>query len=729
MKYHRRDPLAILYYADALKANGKYEEAIEQYKVYQEKVPDDERGPKGASSCRKALEWIDQPSRYSVEDIKKINSKVDDFAPAFSDKFFNSIVFTSTRDGATGKDIDEWTGQNFSDLFTAKLDRKGSWSSPTLIDKTEKINTEANEGAATFNKALNVMYFTRCGNVRGEQRGCQIYTSKKRGKSYGAAEMLVLFSDTTTTFGHPTLSSDELMIIFSSDKEDSFGGKDLYYATRDGKNEEFGIPRNLGQVINTVGDEMFPFLRNDTVLYFASDRHEGMGGLDIFKSSIVDGTFTKPFNLKPPINSNADDFGIVFRDDEESGYFASNRRGGRGGDDIYSFIEPPVEFTLTGIIKDDLSLQYVEGASVKLIGSDGTSIEAKTDPKGYYNFSESQINKNTSYEIIVEKEDYFNTSGRITTVGLEGSNDFVRDFNLEPIPDAPIVLPDILYDLDKWDLKPQYQDSLQGLVKTLDQNPTIIIELASHTDARASDEYNDVLSQRRAESVVNYLIDRGIDPERLIAKGYGERVPRILRKDATRGPYTFSAGTRLTEEFIESLPTEEEKELAHQLNRRTEFSVISLDFIPKPTIEEIEEEEAVVDIVTEPEENSVEFIQGIGESIKAPLIANGYTIEFTYIKAARGTSISLSKALELLKDGAITKNDFEGDVNKILANGTISDRAILYLSEVKIGDNTVIDLPVTVIHNMQDNIVFGESTLKLFGKFNIDYQQSKIIFE
>ena len=728
MKHHRKEPLAVLYYADALKTNGKYNLAIEQYNEYAERVSNDPRGPEGANSCRLALKWKDLPSKYEVENIKKINSKVDDFAPSYADKFYNSIIFTSAREGSTGKDTDDWTGQNFSDLFFAKMDRKKTWNNPVLLDESEVVNTVANEGVSTLNSTFSKMYFTRCGNVKGEKKGCQIYTSTRRGKSMGAPQMLILGSDTNATVGHPTLSKDEKMIIFSSDKGDGYGGKDLYMATRKDKESDFRLIRNLGPVINTMGDEMFPFLRDDTVLYFASDRLPGMGGLDIFKSSYVDEKWSKPVNLKPPINSSNDDFAIVFKAGKESGLFSTNRKGGRGGDDIWSFIEPPVEFTLSGVVKDDMTLQYIIGADIKLIGSNGSSITAKSDPKGYFNFGKTQLKPFTSYEIIVSKEDYFNITGRITTVDVNVSMDFVYDFLLQPIPDEAIVLPEILYDLDKWNLKPQYQDSLQGLIQTLGQNPTIIVELASHTDTRADDNYNDILSQKRAESVIYYLIDRGIDPDRLVAKGYGERIPRTINKDMTRENFTFKKGTILSENYIASLPNDNMKEAAHQLNRRTDFRVISRDFVPKATIEEIASE-AEIDIIINPEKNAIPFTQGKGEAVMSTCIINGYNMEFTYVKRVRGFNISIDEALRLLKEGAISKNDFEGDINKVLAEGTISDRAVFYLNEVRIGDNVVNDISATVIHDMEEQVMFGEATLKMFGKFTIDYDKKEIVFE
>ncbi|MCX6233926.1 MAG: OmpA family protein [Bacteroidetes bacterium] len=728
LKYQRKEPLTYLYLADAMKANGKYEDAIVEYNNYTEKVPEDPRGQQGATSCRLAMSWDTIPSKYKVEPIPKINTKADDFSPCFADKFYSSIIFTSTRDGSTGKEFDEWTGQKFSDLWYTKVDKKNTWSAPVLIEKEGKINSRANEGVATFNSTFSQMYFTRCEYVEGLNKECQIFISASKGKSYATPKWLNIGLDTTITVGHPTLSNDELMIIFASDREGGLGGKDLWMATREKAEDDFDRPVNLGPKINTSGDEMFPFLRSDTVLYFASNRLMGMGGLDIFKSSYKDDEWSTPENLKSPINSNSDDFGMVFRPDQESGFFSSNRKGGRGGDDIYAFEVPPVIFKISGVVKDELSLLYIEGVKVKMVGTDGSSVEAKTDPKGFYNFSETQIKQNTTYEIFVSKEGYFNTSGKITTVGLEGSKDFTQDFMLQHIPSEPIILPEIRYDLAKWDLKPQYQDSLQGLIKTLDLNPTIVIELAAHTDTRNTYEYNDVLSQKRAESVVNYLIERGIDPDRLVARGYGERVPRLLVKDITVNGYTFKAGTILTETYIDSLPTVDEREAAHSLNRRTEFRVLRNDFIPKTTIEEIAPT-AKVDVVVNPQEDVVKYHAGTGEAIIASCIINGYSMDFTYIPSTKGLNVSLTFALKMLKDGNITKNDFEGDVTKILAGGTIVDRAAFYIKEIRIGNKTVNDLAATVIYNQETPLLFGENTLKMFGKFKIDKEKSEIVFE
>jgi len=580
-KYAESNPLVFLYLAQALKSNEKYEDAKIYFEKYTNVAPKDPRGPVGSLSCKLAKEWLDNPTKYKIKPEKVLNTKESDFSATYADKLYNTIIFTSTREASTGKDMDNWTGQNFSDLFVSKLDPKGQWSTPVQLETGNIINTEANEGNPFVNSKFNQMYFTRCSNDKGTLQGCKIMVSRRAGRNWGEPKALDLGGDSTTVFGNPSVSPDELTLLFSSNLSKGQGGKDIWMSIRKTTADNFGRPLNAGSTINTPDDEMFPFMRNDTSLYFSSNGLPGMGGLDIFRSTFSNGEWTKPVNMQSPINSPGDDFGIIFNPESDEGFFSSNRKGGKGSDDLYSFVNPPVLFTLAGVVKDDNTLQFIQGAVVKMTGSNGTSVEARTDAQGRYGFNKVQVKPNTTYELICIKPNYFNKKAKETTVGLESSKDFTIDFRLQPIPDKPIVLPDILYDLAKWDLKPQYQDSLQGLIKTLDENETIIIELASHTDSRGTDESNDVLSQKRAESVVNYLIDRGIDPDRLVAKGYGERVPRRLVKDMVKDGFQFKAGTVLSQAFVDSLKTKPEQEAAYALNRRSEFKIISKDFVPK----------------------------------------------------------------------------------------------------------------------------------------------------
>ncbi len=724
-KYQNKDPKVLLYYADALKTNGNYDEALKQYEAYREKAPGDPRADVGIETCTLSKEWIANPSKYEVKWEKTLNSKEDDYAPAYADRKFGSIIFTSDRNGATGRDVDNWTGLAFSDLFFSRKDPKGEWSKPVPADAAGILNTKANDGVGQFNQRFSAYYFTRCYNDPKRKNGCGIFKTSRTGQTaWSDPEMVDLGGDSATVFGHPTVGTDE-SIYFAAELPGGYGGKDIWVAKKKGKGGAY-LKENLGPDINTPGDELFPFLRNDSILYFSSNGHAGMGGLDIFRSVRGNGKWGRPENMKYPINSFGDDLGIVFNGEEsEEGLFSSNRPGGKGRDDIYSFVIPPVYFTLSGTVTDDRTLQPVPGVKVRITGTNGKIIEDNTDEKGFYSFNKNQISPNTTYEILVVKKDYFNEKGKETTVGIEKTKDLTRNFILRPIPKKPVVLPDILYDLAKWDLKPQYQDSLQGLIETLDANENIVIELASHTDTRDTDERNDVLSQKRAQSVVDYLISRGIDPDRLVAKGYGERVPRILAKDVTKEGFTFKTGTVITDSLISTLPSNDIKEAAHQLNRRTEFSILRNDFIPKQVVST--PTPVKIEVVVKPEENNVTFSPGKEGKFTSTCYMNGTTMNFIFDPSEKEFYISDAEALNLLKDGVIDKTDFQGDASKIIGEGTISDKAVFKVKEIRIGKNVVKDLQVTVNRKVF-GVVFGESILKRFGEYTIDNDKKIIQF-
>ncbi len=606
---------AILQYANVLKSGGDYEDAIEEYRKFIKAEPNDPRGPRGVESCSLAMKWMENPTRYTVDDERRLNSRQMDFSPIYADSKYRTLIFTSAREGSKGRGTDAWTDQPFSDIYFAKIDRRGRWSSPVAFP--EPINTNGNEGTACLNNIGTELYFTRCRVEKQGTYGCQIFVAKKSGKNWGDdVELLPLVEDSTINVAHPSLSDDGLELYFVSDMKGSIGGQDIWVVRRPSKTEPFGKPENLGDIINTPEDEMFPNITAENILYFSSKGHIGMGGLDIFKSEKAGEEWSEPENLKYPINSPSDDFGIIFEESKRAGFFSTNRRGGRGSDDIWMFNLPPLEFTLSGTIVDDSTKRPLENVMVKLDGTDASSIYTYTDKDGTYNFTKDQFQPNTTYEIDVTKDGYFRETGKETTVGMQENKDFTYDFALTYIPEKPIELPEILYDLAKWDLKPQYKDSLNGLVKLLKDNPNIVIELASHTDSRASDAYNDTLSQKRAQSVVDYLILKGIEPGRLVAKGYGEQKPKKLERDFFIPGYEiqqgevfekdtliagnlfragetqnrikvdtilFKRGSIMTEDFIDSLETERAKELAHQLNRRTEFRVLRKDYVPKNT--------------------------------------------------------------------------------------------------------------------------------------------------
>ena len=570
-------PVIYLRYATVLKTKGDVAGAKEYFKKYLKKEPDNQEAKTGVKSC----EWLQasqlKRAQVNVSAIKSINSDEDDFGPAFLSRNYDQMVFTSNRAGVSRKKMDQWTGSGFSDLYKSTLSGD-TWSDPALFEFLGKINSDIHEGTPSLNGDFSTMYFTRCDRMGETRVFCQIWKTDKIENSW--REPRIVFDDSLANIGQPSVSSDELTLVFSSDMKGGKGGKDLWIARRGSKAEEFGKPVILGPGINTPGNEMFPHLFNDTTLLFSSNGYEGYGGLDIFKSVWKKNTWSTPENLLTPINSGYDDFGIIIKIIDEEGYFSSNRPGGKGGDDIYQFTRKNLLFTIAGKVSDFVTQQPLKGAQVLMTGDDGSTAETGTDKQGYYKFSNDQVLEDHAYELTYKKDNYFSKKETVSTHPFDDDHDFTVDMQLEPIPEKPIVLPDILYALDKWDLAPQYQDSLTQLVGLLKDNENIIIELRSHTDTRGSDQYNEILSQKRAQTVVDFIISQGIDPRRLVAKGYGEKVPRVLDKDVVRENYRFKVGTELNDKFINSLPSEEIREAAYQLNRRTEFSVLSKDFKP-----------------------------------------------------------------------------------------------------------------------------------------------------
>ncbi len=568
------NPVSILYYADALRMNQNYEEAKAQYQRYKELVPDDPRGSDGILSCDFALQWMDQPTGYQVEELKFINSKFSDYSPAYSRSDYQELYFTSSRDESVGNSEHGGTGQQFADIFFSTMDKKGKWSTPVPLP--EPINSEAEEGTPVFTADYNTMYFTRCNVSKRKALGCEIFTTSRNGDKWSNPESLALAEDSVIV-AHPAINADGSVMYFVSDMAGSMktpegtASKDIWMATRSGK--EWSDPVNLGAPINTAGDEVFPYLHADGTLYFSSDGHIGMGGLDIFKAVKSDDGQWQVENMKYPINSAADDFGIVFEKDRESGYFTSTRKG-KTMDDIYSFVLPPLRFTLVGVVKNEKTDEIIPDATIKSIGSDGITLDTKSGNDGQFRFT---LKPGTDYVFIAEKTGFLKGKERESTKGIGKSTEFRTEIYLAST-EAPIEVENIFFDLDKADLRPESMVSLDKLVETLNDNPNIVIELGSHTDSRASDEYNLDLSRRRAQSVVNYLIEKGIDRERLVAKGYGETQPKMVDKK-DHAAYSFlTVGTQLSESYINSLGDDDRMEMAHFLNRRTEFKVLRSDY-------------------------------------------------------------------------------------------------------------------------------------------------------
>jgi peptidoglycan-associated lipoprotein len=563
-------PEAQYWLAESMKKNGKHQLAIEEFKKYKQIAPADAKADQEIRACELALEWMRNPEAYKVEELKDLNSKESDFSPAYGRDDFGMVYFTSSRDGAAGNKTHGATGQSYTDIFESRIDKKLKWSTPIPV---EGINTEFEEGTPSFSSDFKELYFTKCESGKREKKGCVIMYSRRTGDKWSDPKSIGILPDSLVA-AHPAISSDGLTLFFVSDIAGGFGKKDIWKATREKTGGTWSKPVNLGPDINTPGDELFPYVREDGTLYFSSDGLIGMGGLDIFKAkSQPDGSWIVQ-NMKPPINSFADDFGITFENGKEKGIFSSTRKG-KGNDDLYSFELPPLIFNITGLVKDEKTGVAIKSSLVKLIASDGNSLQAETGTGGDFKFA---LKANVDYILLASKTGYLNGKEKETTKGQDKSREFMVTIPLTPI-DRPIELPNILYDFGKWDLRPESMVSLDKLVETLVDNENVTIELMSHTDSRDTEEYNLTLSQKRAQVVVQYLIDKGIEAERLLAKGYGESTPKVVDNDIVKQNPFLKAGTTLTEQYINTLATDEQKEIAHQINRRTEFKVLSINFV------------------------------------------------------------------------------------------------------------------------------------------------------
>jgi peptidoglycan-associated lipoprotein len=562
-------PDAQYYLAESMKKNGKYQQAVDEFKKYKQVAPGDARADQEIRSCELSMEWQRNPEAYKVDELKELNSKESDFSPAYARDDFGVIYFTSARDDAAGSKTHGATGQSFTDIFESRVDKKSKWSTPVPV---EGLNSDFEDGTPAFSSDYREVYFTRCEAGKRETKGCEIMHSKRSGDAWSEPKNLGILPDSVVA-AHPALSPDGMTLYFVSDIAGGFGKKDIWQSTRSKGGDNWSKPVNLGPDINTPGDELFPYCREDGTLYFSSDGLIGMGGLDIFSAKQQpDGSWVVK-NMKSPINSFADDFGITFEDKEEKGIFSSTRKG-KGNDDLYSFELPPLKFNVTGLVKDEKSGAVINASLVQLIASDGSNLQAETGSSGDFKF---ELKANVDYIFLASKRGYLNGKEKETTKGQEKSRDFMVTILLTPI-DKPIELPNILYDFGKWDLRPESMVSLDKLVETLLDNPNVTIELMSHTDSRDTEEYNQELSQKRAQVVVQYLIDKGIAPERLLAKGYGESTPKVVDPDIAKIDPFLKTGTTLSEQFINSLANDEQREIAHQINRRTEFRVLRTDY-------------------------------------------------------------------------------------------------------------------------------------------------------
>ncbi len=745
--YYKVNPGVYFHLANLQLAEGDFDAAISNYETYLDYIPDDSAGIQGLRAGFMARRAASQASRYQIENVRKLNTNAGDWTPRYYDAAGTIVAFSSTREGVTGKKNDAWTGQRFSDIFVAKQDAKGGWSQPEKLDQLGKTSTPANESDASFCKDGMVMYYTYCGSENKKRNRCVIKTSVFDGKAWGDPVEVIIGNDSVSDFVHPFITEDGSRLFFASNREGGYGDLDIWYA--EGSGNTFSEPVNVnwrkdddpdeiraqqgrrfgdGRV-NSPYKEAYPYLRNDTLLYFASTGHGSMGGYDIFRATLREGVFVDVENLGYPVNTNADDFGICFVPGQNKGLFSSNRGRGRGSDDIYSFYMPDVLFTISGTITDETTLQPVSDAEVTLAGTDGMLVSATTDAKGFYMFNSGQVNENTTYKLIVEKRNYLGAEGTETTVGLVASKDFEHDFTLAPMPRGPVVLPEILYDLGKWDLKEQYQDSLMGLIVLLEKNPRLVIELASHTDSRPIAMTNDSLSQYRAQSVVDYLIKRGIDGERLVAKGYGSHVPRTLQREMRSfyqgRPYLFDSGTVLTDAYISSLKERNMQEAAHQLNRRTEFSVLREDFIPSGN----RSISALVGMGDWANANKIPFDLNPDDKPEVRVIANGMGMRAVIDAKARTCAISVDAVMRLLQVGNLGKNSFKNKERAFNAEGEVLPGQHLQLKELKMGKYVLQRLEFVTAEELPAEILLNATGMGKIGSYSVDKESRQIVVE
>ena len=831
--YQQSEPMLYFYLAEMyrfLAESHNYKQYLaksdEFYDKYLQVAPGDSYAVKRKASLIYASQLADARTRHEITKMEDWCSDYNDWAPRFYGDDTTKIVFTTSR-YAEGDDVDKdpWTNQAFSDLYTVFQDRNGNWNSlPEPWDKTGRINTNVNEGEACFSPDGNTVYFSRFDIVDNETSHGRIYMAtrkpeeldKKKGKKtqsknkkqkhsnmtpWGMAQNIaeaaaensevkpgewneptvIYLGDTAYNYLYPAISSDGLTLYFSSDMPGGFGDYDLWKATRKSVADDFGRPVNLTSIVNTRGKEVFPVLRNDSLMYFSSDGHPGVGGYDLFKSSLrANGKWTTPENLGIPINSSHDEMSIIFYPDAtnptnivERGYFSSNRpfadlhnrqlanqsknQTPPINNDIFYFALPGLNYAIEGTVRSEKSMQLLEGVRIRMVGSDGSQQETLTNKKGFYRFDSTQVRRDVVYKMYLSKKDYFSIEGSESTKGYNTNKTLVHDFRMDPVPNRPVVLPEIRFDLARTELKGEFMDSLMDLYIVMDNNPGIVVEIRSHTDCQPYIGLtNDTLSQRRAQTVVDYLVDRGIERERLVAKGYADRVPRVLDEDVVvtynGKQYPFYAGTEMTCDYIATLDPERQQ-AAHSLNRRLEFLVLRNDYVSRRLVENMAsatpvakqtEDGKVIDLVNRPVDDEADS----GE--KPMIVHDESVVPVTMVNSTRGevacivngsqvpmliderfvepVAISWEEAMNFLYQGRITKDDFPRRDLSFDAEGNIIDKEIIIFKEMQIGEQRKQNVEVVVVKNVDYKFIINRTGLRQFGDYEFDKQRSKLIF-
>ena len=564
VRYKQEDSLTHFYLGQLYLRNGNYREAAKHYQMATDSLPKEdphwELAKTGLQSAQMAPQWKKDGSDYTVKKEALFNSRRAEYSPMLGGDQNELLFFTSTRNQAQGDEYSGITGSKAADIFLSQKDDKGKWGKPQSIDS--ELNSSFDEGACSFTPDGRTMYLTQCKMDPDNPRYAMIVVSNRSDAAWGKPTEVNIAKDTLSSFAHPAVSPDGEWLYFVSDMPGGYGGYDIWRC-RLLSNNSVGAPENLGKPVNTAGDEMFPTFRPNGDLYFSSDGHPGMGGLDIYIHR--NGKVEHPGF---PLNSQGDDFGMTFEGRLNRGFFSSNRGDSRGYDHIYSFFNPEIVQTVKGWVYEQDGYELT-AAQVYMVGNDGTN--QKLSVRGDGSFTQ-EIKAGVDYVFLATCKGFLNHQEQLQVEPVKKSEEYVLQFPLANIS-APVLIENIFYDFDKATLRLESQTALDELVDLLNENPNITIELSAHTDYKGSDQYNERLSQRRAESVVNYLIDHGIASDRLTPKGYGEGKPKkIKRKVAEKYPF-LKEGDVLTEEFVTKLP-EEQQDQCNQLNRRTEFIVL-----------------------------------------------------------------------------------------------------------------------------------------------------------
>ncbi len=594
-KYYLQDSTIFLHAGLALQYQGKYKDAAKSYDLYLQSHPDDYVAQAGKYACLKIDEWRKETSRYKVSEAKEFNQKrTGNFAPMFIGSQSDALMFTSNRQEKSKtsskkmKRPSNVTGQQLFQLYQTRKNAAGEWEEIELAEglydapESEQENDTtggkaagtAEMGVCCFTEDGRTMYFTYSKPINGKDLGAKIYKSERASGEWSEPQEVKLFADSSITVGHPALNATGDTLYFVSDAPGGEGGKDIWMAELDGS--EWVNPQPLGKGINTSADEMYPYVHADGTLYFSSNGHPGYGGLDIYKAerdtTNKDSVVWVLYNMGAPFNGAGDDFGITFAGNTQDGFFSSNRGDKKGYDKIYRFVLPEMEFLVEGMVSDEEGTPLSD-AVLRIVGSDGTNSKLNARRDGSYKI---KLKKDVKYVMLATARGHLNAKEQWTTLNLKDSKTYTINFTLSPIS-RPVKMENIFYEFGSWEITKASETELLHLVKLLQDNPNITIELSAHTDLKGNEEFNLELSQKRAQSCCDFLMKHGIERERLTPVGYGKTKPVVANK-ALNKQYPFIPVEQVLDEaFILSLPADKQ-EICNQINRRTEFKVLKTTY-------------------------------------------------------------------------------------------------------------------------------------------------------